>query len=117
MITPCPLTRKEIARLMDVLGFSPVADKPGDQELMDKTGLIQWYDDERDTVEKTEGAEEAFFEYTPNARVRNVWRSEESITLPGEDGREYYREHEEEITAEKAAEAQRYKTEHITDGI
>lgn len=102
---------------MDVLAFSPVQNKEGDEILMEKTGLIRWYDDEHDTVEKTEGADDAFFEYTPNARVRPEWRHNPKEVLPCEEGSEYYKEHESQISAEIEEARQRERIDNITNGI
>lgn len=79
---------EEINRILDILNYSPCQVKEGDAELMAKTGLFQWYDDEKDTVEKSKGAEESFIEYVPQPRVRDKWRLDK--VLPCEEGQQIY---------------------------
>lgn len=75
MITPTPLTWKEINRLLDIINYAPCQSKEGDADLMQKTGLFQYYDGDTDVIECVEGAEKAFLDYVPNARVRDEWRT------------------------------------------
>lgn len=75
MITPTPLTWPEINRLLDIINYAPCQSKEGDEALMAKTGLFQYYDEDRETLERVEGAEAAFLDYVPNARVRDEWRT------------------------------------------
>lgn len=51
---------------------------------MYKTGLFQFYDRDKETVELSEGAEEAFLHYCPQARVRDEWRSEKILPMEKE---------------------------------
>lgn len=82
MITPVKLEWPEINRLYDIIQYAPCQLKEGDEALMEKTGLFRYYDEDRDTIELVEGAEEAFLEYVPQARVRNEWRA--TKVLPSE---------------------------------
>jgi hypothetical protein len=79
MIKVTKLEWPAINRILDIISYAPCQTKEGDAELMERTGLFQYYDQDRDTIELVKGAEEAFLEYVPQARVRNEWRSDKIL--------------------------------------
>lgn len=83
-ITPVHLTWPEINRLLEVLNNSPCQSKDGDADLILITGLIDWYDDDPEYIGAVEGADSAFFDYVPQPRVKDCWRSEKVLPMEKE---------------------------------
>lgn len=80
MITPVKLQWPEINRLLDIIQYAPCQVHAGDFDLMEKTGLFRVdHEGGVESVELVEGAEAAFLEYTPHARVRDEWRSDKFL--------------------------------------
>ena len=83
-ITPIPLTWPEINRLLDIFNAGVCNSIEGDSDLIEQTGLIEYYDGDTEYVHPTTGAEEAFLEYVPQARVKSEWRWSREALLPTE---------------------------------
>jgi hypothetical protein len=73
------LTWPEINRILTIFNNSPCHSLEGDAEIIQNTGLIEWYDDDPEYVSAAPGGEEAFLEFVPQPRVRNEWRCEKVL--------------------------------------